>query len=150
MAAAGIFDKVQALLGDVTVDDAVANIQRLEDEISEKQAEQAKWRALLGLKQQLGEAAAASNGQAPRPTLPQAVLAYLHELPPGSSVRLKDIGVQLQAKGWLDTDKNAMHRLQMATSKLVKRDELERADRGFYKLPSGVGAPGEESEGTGS
>jgi hypothetical protein len=135
-----IFDQVQTLLENVTTEEAIQHIERLQAEIQEKEAEQAKWRALVGLKQQLGEAIPSTDGR--RLTLPDSVLLVLREQPAGTSMRLRDIGRELQRRGWLPDDKNAYHRLQMAASKMQRRGDLERPEHGYYKLPPTVTAGG--------
>src|SRR6266542_4229523 len=78
-----LFDQIQSLLGSVTTAQAQEEIERLQREIAQLQAEQTKWQTLLVLKHQLGEAASATSsgngtvGEAP--TLRQAILAVMNE-----------------------------------------------------------------------
>jgi hypothetical protein len=141
-----IFDQVQRLLGAVSSDKAQANIERLEQEITDKRAEQQKWYALLGLKQQLGETTGSSNGQtASHRQLPlrEAVRVVFNERGEGTTLTLADLREELRRRSWLGETENEDHRLQMAASSMVKRGELFRPKKGFYRLASLNGSAGE-------
>jgi hypothetical protein len=131
-----IFDQVQQLLGDVSSSTAEAEIERLGREVEEKRAEIQKWYALLGLKQQLGDAG--SNGhQGSQDTLPlrRAVRIIFEERAEGSTLAVADLRGELLRRRWLDDDKRDNNRLYMTVSNMVKRGELVRPAQGLYKLP---------------
>jgi hypothetical protein len=147
----GIFDQVQQLLGSASAEEAEAHVARLEDEIQAKKAEQQKWWALLGLKQQLGEAERSTNGPSEFAGYPaaacrcvplrRAVRVIFEERTEGSTVVLADLRDELLRRNWLSDDEKDIECLYMTGSNMVKRDELSRPRRGLYQLPSAGDGP---------
>jgi hypothetical protein len=95
---------------------------------------------MLEVKRAREPVTASSNGSSAqttmeKPTLRQGIKRVLEEHPPGTTLKLADIGEVMRGRGWLDDGKNSQHRLQMAASNMTKRQELIRPRTGYYHLP---------------
>jgi hypothetical protein len=69
------------------------------------------------------------------PTKAQAVTTVMRTSP-HTTWKLDDLRRALVAHGWIEDTKRASHGLQVVTSTMVQRGQLERPEKGFYRLPS--------------
>lgn len=152
-----IFDKIQALLSEVTAEEAIERVEAIERQIEDLREEQSKWRSIFGLKQQLGEpssesASAANLNRAASPRegyhrnvgpLSFGVLDYVRSFG-GRPVRLADITAEMVRRELVPPGGRGAKRVSVTAARLVDRLELERAGKGYYKLPSEGMEPEEE------
>jgi hypothetical protein len=143
-----IFTQVQQLLGSVSAEEAQAHIERLMREIHERQEEQQRWYSLLALKSQLGEAPAPPTIPDVPPLRPAIKLVF-RDHGVGTVIALATLRDELARRGWLGDGDTEYHRLQMMASKMAKRGELDRPQKGLYRLASSV-AQSEEALNSGS
>ena len=88
-----------------------------------------------------------SNGDPPKyPTKRDALLAFFDEHPE-RELRLAEIRDGLIARGWAGDDAKSSHALQMALLTAHKRGEVDRVEKGVYKLAATRSRAGAEAEG---
>jgi hypothetical protein len=68
-------------------------------------------------------------------TMRQAVLTLLAENP-NRPRKQAEIRQALMRRGWMPPDESRAHYLGVVLSKLARNGELERPERGYYKLPT--------------
>jgi hypothetical protein len=64
----------------------------------------------------------------------RAILALMHDFP-GKVWRYQEVREAMIERGWLDPDERANHALGVAMSKMASLGQLERPERGYYRLP---------------
>jgi hypothetical protein len=107
--------------------------------------------ASYGRKLRTWESVRGSLGTKPRrlqvvadnePTKREAVLAYLAEQPE-AAFRLVEIRKGLIARGWMTSERRAIHALEVAVSGMADRGEIHRVRKGIYRLRIGKGGSGD-------
>ncbi len=136
-------DQITAILDSFSLEEAEAEVLRLQAEAERVQATLQKFQALVAFKRQLGNA---GNGDEPSerlfvahsskpPPLRQAILAVMNEWRHGSYIRLAQLRERLVERGWLTDSDSDAHRLQVTAGLMVRRGTLQRPEKGFYQLP---------------
>jgi hypothetical protein len=145
-------DPLETLARTVDRGELQAEIDRLEAEIQERGRRLGKLQTLRQLLVDIepsppaGEAPAQNSHPAVRPSLPEAVLIVMRELPANTLWTSDKVLIELQRRGWEPGGKTPRNSVDATFSRLRRAGAVERSAPGTYKLPSasadGVSAAG--------
>jgi hypothetical protein len=145
-------DPLETLARTVDRGELQAEIDRLEAEIQERGRRLAKLQTLRQLLTDIapshsaGEPPAQNSHPDVRPSLPEAVLIVMRELPTNTLWTADKVLIELQRRGWEPGGKTPRNSIDATFSRLRRAGAVERTAPGTYKLPSdnsdGIGAAG--------